>query len=174
MSNKKQRPIEPGKRKRGKNGEGFILRHPGDPDGADYYIDDNGCHIWLRAKAPNGYAQARHLGKTEYVTRLLMKAEKGQEVRHAQGCSKSCINPAHLKLGTKSENMIDRAVDGNNPASKLTDEQVLEIYRRVWNGEKGVDLAREFGVSPSTIWRIKHGITHNHITKHNPGTTYER
>ena len=41
--------------------------------------------------------------------------------------------------------------------SKLTKEQAQEIVNRLNQGERGVDLAKEFGVSKWTISMIKHG-----------------
>ena len=41
------------------------------------------------------------------------------------------------------------------PRSKMTNEQVVGIRSRLAAGEKGVDLAREFGVIPATISSIK-------------------
>ena len=42
-----------------------------------------------------------------------------------------------------------------NGSAKLTPEQVLEIYRRSWQGESNIQLANEFSVHPDTIGRIK-------------------
>ena len=137
-----------------KKGAGFTLRDD------DYYVDEKGCWIWLWYKNKAGYAKAGSL----YVTRLLMNAQPGQVVRHGPGCSTSCINPAHLKLGTYSENALDRVIDGNHPLEKTTDDEVREIFRRVWNGEKQKDLAREFGLDQTTISSIKLGKTRAHIT----------
>lgn len=40
--------------------------------------------------------------------------------------------------------------------AKLTKDQAAEIRKRIADGEKGSDLAKEFGVSHSTISEIKH------------------
>lgn len=39
---------------------------------------------------------------------------------------------------------------------KLSNEQVLEIFKRSWDGENRNKLASEFGVNPNVISRIKH------------------
>jgi hypothetical protein len=74
----------------------------------------------------------------------------------------ACVNPSHLFLGTRADNNRDKQVKGRayRPAgaahgeAKLTDAQVIEIRRRRAAGERGTDLAAEFGVSPSLIHLI--------------------
>lgn len=69
-----------------------------------------------------------------------------------------CCNPAHLFLGTQQENLDDarrkgRLIDGQG-ARKLSDA----AYRRILSGRgRGVDLARRYGVTETTISRIRHG-----------------
>jgi hypothetical protein len=45
----------------------------------------------------------------------------------------------------------------DHPGVRLMDAQVVDIQLRLENGELGTLLAREFGVGPSTIYRIKNG-----------------
>lgn len=83
----------------------------------------------------------------------------GQMVRHT--CDNPpCINPAHLVLGTNDQNMADMVERGRSlvgqkqPNAKLTDDQALEIIARLREGEMQSALAREFGVSHTTIYSI--------------------
>lgn len=46
---------------------------------------------------------------------------------------------------------------------KLTDDQVIEIYRRAWLGERTCHLATEFSVTRALISRIKHGNANRRI-----------
>lgn len=70
-----------------------------------------------------------------------------------------CCNPAHLFLGTHTDNVRDmhskdRWVDrkgSRHPLAKLTEESVAEIRHRRAAGETGRALAREFGVAESRI-----------------------
>lgn len=72
-----------------------------------------------------------------------------------------CCNPAHLRAGTESDNMQDclrkrRYPCGqDNPVSKLTDDQVREMRRRLADGETSVTLAKEFGVSQNLVSLIR-------------------
>lgn len=50
-----------------------------------------------------------------------------------------------------------------HPSAKLIESQVLDIYNRVWSGEKGSVLAAEFGIVKSAISNIKHRKRWKHI-----------
>ena len=134
----------------------FELRHPGHPLGADYDIDpETGCWLWKWSKGRHGYAQVGHLGRVCLVTRLVTQASEGLEVRHSQNCSStSCINPAHLRLGTHSDNMRDAVFDGHRRS--LTQEQANEIRRRLANGDRSAEIARDYGLHYNVVDDIKH------------------
>lgn len=70
-----------------------------------------------------------------------------------------CVNPAHLFLGTNTDNMQDASQKGRtrrgerHSSSKLTNEQVYEI--RAFQGKvSGTDVADRYGVEAMTIYRI--------------------
>jgi hypothetical protein len=73
----------------------------------------------------------------------------------------------NIKWDTQAENWQDQVKAGTdtrahrNTRAKFTAEQIIDIRRRLFDGEGGSDLAREFDVSPATISRIKH---HVHYT----------
>lgn len=85
----------------------------------------------------------------------------------------SCVNPAHLWLGTAKDNAQDMARKGrwNNvlflgeahPNSKLTNENVIAIRRLRKQGVQGIELAKQFNVTPSTISCIVLYKTWKHI-----------
>lgn len=85
-----------------------------------------------------------------------------------------CVAPAHLSEGTQKENlrgMYERGRLGRrgqvapesrprgawHPHAKLDDAQVRAIRRRRREGERPTDLARVYGVVPSTISAIVSG-----------------
>lgn len=85
--------------------------------------------------------------------------------------NRGCVNPYHLFLGTSQENTADRnrksrqARGSKQGSSKLTKDQVLEIYSRYKaGGVRQRDLGREFGVSQAAISFITRGLHWQHVT----------
>jgi hypothetical protein len=75
--------------------------------------------------------------------------------------NRRCVRPDHLFLGTNSDNMIDMVVKGRadnrgerNNNARLTDEEIAEIRTRYRPQVNGTLLAREYGVSLSTIMNV--------------------
>lgn len=54
-----------------------------------------------------------------------------------------------------------------NPLSKLTNDDVKEIYKLAWEGKTlQSDIAKKYNVTPSEVHNIKTGWSWTHITKH--------
>lgn len=79
----------------------------------------------------------------------------GHEVCHANGDpgDNRLIN---LRYDTRTNNILDVFRQGK-AWRRLTVDQVLEIRARLAQGERGSDIARDFGVSQTTVSRIKKG-----------------
>ena len=134
-------------------------------------VNGNGCWNWTGSKR-NGYGLINRGNKTLSAHRVAYTAFKGEEipagmvVRHT--CDNpSCINPAHLVLGTQAENIADRDARGRRDVrgeqigtSKLTREQVEEIKA---SDLTGVALAKKFGVSTSAVSLIKNNKSWSHV-----------
>jgi hypothetical protein len=85
-----------------------------------------------------------------------------------------CVNPDHLFIGTAAENSRDmvnkrrhvgRAVARGSAVhgARLTEGDVSRIKVRLGAGANAAALAREHGVSPPVIYRIKYGETWRHV-----------
>lgn len=138
-----------------------------------YRVDERGCWIWIGALAsgksdPYGWVTFR--GRQMNAHRASWMLHNGEigDLHVCHRCDvRRCVNPAHLFLGARSDNMQDMWNKGRHksPAegvvgslsSKLTVDQARDIYRRAKAGERTSQLAREYGVSDAAVSRIKSG-----------------
>lgn len=94
---------------------------------------NSGCLLWCRCVSRNGYGSLRVGNRTHSVHRLAWEVNygpipPGMHVLHK--CDvRSCINPAHLFIGTNADNVRDKVVKGRQL--------------------RGIDLS----------WRVKRGIS---------------
>lgn len=63
-------------------------------------------------------------------------------------------NVNNLYWGSWADNARDRVRHNKHANQRLTNAQTLEIRARRDAGERGVDLAAEFGVSQQMVWNI--------------------
>lgn len=80
----------------------------------------------------------------------------GLEVRH-ECDNPPCCNPAHLVEGSHGANLTDMALRDRAASAKLTVAQTRAIAEALAAGRSGASLAREYGVSASTISDIRLG-----------------
>lgn len=136
-----------------------------------------GCWLWNACNNTKGYGFFRHVGKNLYAHRFAYElyigpVPDGMHVLHT--CDAPwCVNPDHLFLGTRSDNMQDmirkgrdnRAYGERNPTTTLTTKQVLGVYYRAHAGERYQDIAVEYRITKSTVSNIKTGRTWKHLTR---------
>lgn len=143
------------------------------------HVDKRGpddCWEWTGARLPKGYGQFQ-LGllygtiRTHvFCFRLLKGPTNGLCVCHS--CDNPpCCNPAHLWLGTNSDNQRDRARKGRyakvrpevagekNGNTRLSNVQVREIKADLQKGFSARGLGRKYGVSRTTISNIRKNFT---------------
>lgn len=106
--------------------------------------------------------------KEVYEKKYGKKIPKELKVRHK--CDNPrCINLDHLELGTQGDNVRDmvernRQAKGSKKSnSKLTEDAVREIRRRLADGEKVAHLARIYGVCEQLIYDIKNRKRWKHV-----------
>lgn len=147
-------------------------------------VDFDRCWIWNGAKNEKGYGLfwtsktlSDRAHRASYrlfhggIPELPNTSKHGTCILHH--CDNpECTNPTHLYAGTNTDNQRDmyrkgrgrKAKGSNNSASKLTEEQVLQI--RAERKEKGTHLmvlAEKFGVSRSTIKRVLYRSHWTHV-----------
>jgi hypothetical protein len=138
---------------------------------------ETGCIEWI-----GGYRGAKPNYGRVYVNRKSQPAHKvawilANKATPIDGicvCHKcdnpKCVNPAHLFLGTYSDNVQDmlskgrddytnNAVGEQNGKHKLTTVQVAEIKVGIFKGLTDITLGKQFNVNYMTIHAIRKGIT---------------
>lgn len=133
-----------------------------------YYVKgaENECWEWARYKDKRGYGTFRCGKKKIYAPRFSWTLYVGEIPDGLFVCHKcdnpGCVNPAHLFLGTHLDNMQDCANKGRRPkqdgeknnAAKLMEVQVKAIREMRRDGVWEYVIAKEFGVTQSTVSMI--------------------
>ena len=119
------------------------------------------CWIWVGGHTKAGYGVLRARGTQMYAHRVSYAIASGEAipvpqtlVRHS--ChTPTCVNPAHLSLGSKRSNWIDsRHTTYAAYSGKLCDDDVREIRHRYDTGETQTSIAGDYPISISAISRI--------------------
>lgn len=126
---------------------------------------DSGCWEWQSMTRPDGYGMVWKDGKNQRAHRVIFEEFKHPLTRKDILCHKcdnrKCVNPDHIFVGTRSDNVKDAASKNRMPINdthwntKLSVTQVNLI--REATGYSHSELGKVFGVSQSTISRIRSG-----------------
>lgn len=134
----------------------------------------NGCHNFEGRKDSDGYGQIKDKGKPVSVHRWIWEQAHGPitDGRHVlHSCdNRSCVNLAHLHIGSHADNMREKAARGRSdnvprgaahtrPMAKITEKEAREIKALLARGYRQSDIARDYRVSRSMVNDIAQGKT---------------
>lgn len=124
------------------------------------------CLVWPFGLHSTGYGQVRWKGQSTTASRVMCLMAHGPspegkpEVAHSCG-NKLCVNPAHLRHASWTENSADKIDHGRenfgerNGQAKLTVEKVRQIIALYQAGQKSQrQIAKMYGVRDTAISRI--------------------
>lgn len=95
----------------------------------DYSGGADACWEWQGALNPRGYGQFRHEGQMRQAHRWILGKELGTPLRwdaeaREEAChhcdNRSCVNPAHLYVGSHQDNMQDCVRRGRHTQANKT------------------------------------------------------
>lgn len=124
------------------------------------------CWPWLGGKSWQGYGRCKVKGAMRMATHVAWMLEHGtwpgkHQVLHV--CDHpTCVNPAHLFLGSNDDNMRDKTLKGR-AAKKLTPTVVQAMRRAYRAGAKQRFLAAKYGVNQGTVSRVLSRETWRHV-----------
>lgn len=139
-----------------------------------YKVDnETGCHIWTGRLANTGYGRFMFGRRWYSAHRAAYEKYKGAIpsgllIRHS--ChNRSCINPAHLTVGTHADNARDMIEAGRslygtrNIKNRLSEEDVQRIKELLQQGYRTCTIAKMFNMSWGGIAGIKNGKNWKHL-----------
>lgn len=116
----------------------------------DFIIKTDDCWLWTKCTTEAGYGCVRIKGQFYYLHKLMFRLFVNKTydgvLRHK--CDNpTCCNPQHLEIGSQIDNIDDmwkrnRAKPQGKTPMTLDDYET--IIRRYKNGERVVDLAKEY------------------------------
>lgn len=121
----------------------------------------NDCWLW-RANICRKYGHVKFKGKTYLAHRFMWEINFGKIPQNLFVChhcdNPICVNPAHLFLGTHTDNMRDMYKKGRGPKR---DSQNSGVHKLTWDtvylirqshpALSCAELGRQYGVSTSLI-----------------------
>lgn len=135
----------------------YIAGHMKRSPSFSYSEEDRGydteCWIWRNGSAPGGYGQISIGNKTFPAHRAMYERLRGPippDIDHLCYVPR-CVNPDHLEPVTPLENVRRQR------NTKLTFERACQIRDLVKDGWRKADVARAYGIAPSTLTQVIRG-----------------
>lgn len=137
--------------------------------------ENNGCWVWKGSVNEHNYGTIAINRKTYFAHRISYTEYKGEIPKGLcllHSCDNTrCVNPEHLKIGTRSDNCKDMYLKKRNNCqrgeqrfcAKLKEKDVEEIRKMLADGKKQEHIAQVYNMHNSAISNIKTRKTWKHL-----------
>jgi len=154
------------KEKRKNNLENHAFITPEKAFHLKYKISETGCWEWIVNKRKDGYgifilANDKKIRAHRYSYELYNGTINDPLKVVMHSCDNPCcVNPEHLTLGSRGDNLIDaydknrRAIGNASHLAKITEIQAIEVFL---DSRTQLTIADEYGITQSQVSRIKSG-----------------
>lgn len=128
------------------------------------------CWEWIGSRARGGYGSSSDEGGAiSLAHRVAWRLTHGpipEGLCVLHRCdNRSCVNPAHLWLGTQVDNIADMVRKGRSRSRrKLSDAEVREIRILTKTNLSDGAVGRQYGVSSHTVRRIRLSIMYRTVS----------
>lgn len=126
-------------------------------------VPESGCWLWLGAEKGNGYGNVRRGSENLTASRMSYIKVHGEIPGGMDVCHKCdtrlCINPDHLFLGTRTDNMRDASRKGRTSRGErhglLLRGDKGPSAKLSWREVRNIRIAVDLGVSHERIATVK-------------------
>lgn len=129
-------------------------------------MDPQKCWAWLGGGKGNGYGFFRGEGAHRKSYEMFCgEIPPGADVCHSCD-NRWCVNPDHLFVGTRADNMADCKTKGRTDGGTrkhLKEATVQEIRRRLIAGVDPRKIANMMDVNYGTVTAIKRGASYERV-----------
>jgi hypothetical protein len=132
-------------------------------------LAENGCWIWTGKTTTCGYGIVGRDKLAHRLSHRLFKGEIPNGLWVLHSCDNPpCVNPAHLRAGTRQENVDDCIARGRfrkshgalNNLAKLTDADIIDIRNSTLSPKV---LSAKYGIDRTNVNYIIRGKTWTHV-----------